>query len=195
MKYIGFVLSQNNAIQDYFNKFRLSSANFVKNIYIFAARVHNYPMNLSNARAKNILIVHGPNLNMLGIREPGIYGSATLQDINRDLCALTENSSIKLDFFQSNAESALIDRIQQTVSDETDFIIINPAAYTHTSIALRDALAAVKLPYIEVHLSNIYSRESFRHGSYFSDLAVGVISGLGAKGYELALKYAIESHE
>lgn len=144
--------------------------------------------------AKNILIVHGPNLNMLGVREPEIYGSATLQDINRNLSQFAADSDIKLNFFQHNAESALIDRIHQTVQDGTDFIIINPAAYTHTSIALRDALATVHLPFIEVHLSNIYSRESFRHRSYFSDLAVGVISGLGAKGYELALKYAIESY-
>lgn len=140
------------------------------------------------------MIVHGPNLNLLGKREPEIYGDTTLQDINRNLARLTEHTDIKLDFFQSNAESALIDRIQQSMSDGTDFIIINPAAYTHTSVALRDALTAVHLPFIEVHLSNIYSREPFRHHSYFSDLAIGVISGLGAKGYELALEYAMTSH-
>lgn len=140
------------------------------------------------------MIVHGPNLNLLGVREPEIYGGVTLQDINRNLSRLAENTSVKLDFFQSNAESALIERVQQTMSDGTRFIIINPAAYTHTSIALRDALAAVKHPFIEVHLSNIYSRESFRQKSYFSDLAIGVISGLGAKGYELALEYALASH-
>ena len=151
-------------------------------------------MDSPKLNAKNILIVHGPNLNMLGMREPEIYGSATLQDINRNLSQFAADSDIKLNFFQHNAESALIDRIHQTVQDGTDFIIINPAAYTHTSIALRDALATVHLPFIEVHLSNIYSRESFRHRSYFSDLAVGVISGLGAKGYELAWKYAIESY-
>lgn len=150
-------------------------------------------MDAENANAKNILIVHGPNLNLLGVREPEIYGGNTLQDINRNLSKLTENTGVRLDFFQSNAEYALIDRVQQTMHDETDFIIINPAAYTHTSIALRDALAAVKLPFIEVHLSNIYSRESFRQRSYFSDLAIGVISGLGAKGYELALRYAMTS--
>lgn len=150
-------------------------------------------MDAENANAKNILIIHGPNLNLLGVREPEIYGGNTLQDINRNLSKLTENTGIRLDFFQSNAEYALIDRVQQTMHDETDFIIINPAAYTHTSIALRDALAAVKLPFIEVHLSNIYSRESFRQRSYFSDLAIGVISGLGAKGYELALRYAMTS--
>ncbi len=151
-------------------------------------------MDSRNANARNILIVHGPNLNLLGTREPEIYGGVTLQDINRNLSGLTENTSAKLDFFQSNAESALIERVQQAMSDGTDFIIINPAAYTHSSIALRDALAAVKIPFIEVHLSNIYSRESFRQHSYFSDLAIGVISGLGAKGYELALEYALASH-
>lgn len=150
-------------------------------------------MDSKNVMVRNILIIHGPNLNLLGVREPEIYGGTTLQDINRNLSRLTENTSVKLDFFQSNAESALIDRVQQTMSDGTDFIIINPAAYTHTSIALRDALAAVKLPFIEVHLSNIYSRESFRQKSYFSDLAIGIISGLGAKGYELALEYAMTS--
>ena len=150
-------------------------------------------MDSKNVKARNILIIHGPNLNLLGVREPEIYGGATLQDINRNLSRLAENAGIKLDFFQSNAESALIDRVQQTVNDGTDFIIINPAAYTHTSIALRDAFAAVKLPFIEVHLSNIYSRESFRQKSYFSDLAIGIISGLGAKGYELALEYAMTS--
>ena len=143
---------------------------------------------------KNILIVHGPNLNLLGLREPEIYGDTKLEDINRNLSRLTENKPIKLDFFQSNSEAALIDRVQQTMSDGTDFIIINPAAYTHTSVALRDTLAAVRLPFIEVHLSNIYSREPFRQHSYFSDLAIGVISGLGAKGYELALEYAMTSY-
>ncbi|MDP1548600.1 MAG: type II 3-dehydroquinate dehydratase [Nitrosomonas sp.] len=150
-------------------------------------------MDSKNVKVRNILIIHGPNLNLLGVREPEIYGGATLQDINRNLSRLAENAGIKVDFFQSNAESALIDRVQQTMGDGTDFIIINPAAYTHTSIALRDALAAVKLPFIEVHLSNIYSRESFRQKSYLSDLAIGIISGLGAKGYELALEYAMTS--
>ena len=151
-------------------------------------------MNSESVEVQNILIMHGPNLNLLGVREPDIYGAVTLQDINRNLSKLAENKGIKLDFFQSNAEFALIDRIQQTMHDGTDFIIINPAAYTHTSVAMRDALAAVKLPFIEVHLSNVYARESFRQRSYFSDLAVGVISGLGAKGYELALEYAITSY-
>ena len=123
-----------------------------------------------NVKVQSILIMHGPNLNLLGVREPDIYGVVTLQDINRNLSKLAENKEIKLDFFQSNAEFALIDRIQQTMRDGTDFIIINPAAYTHTSVAMRDALAAVKLPFIEVHLSNVYARESFRQQSYFSDL-------------------------
>ena len=141
--------------------------------------------------AKKILVLHGPNLNLLGTREPDVYGQVTLDEINRSLSKLAENAGIILENFQSNAEADLIGRIQQTISDETDFIIINPAAYTHTSVALRDALAAVKLPFIEVHLSNIFARETFRRESYFSDLAVGVISGLGPKGYELALEYAL----
>ncbi len=148
-------------------------------------------MNSESLCCKNILIVHGPNLNLLGMREPEIYGSTTLLDINRNLDKLAESAGITLDFFQSNAESALIERIQHAMSDGTNFIIINPAAYTHTSIALRDALAATKLPFIEVHLSNIYARESFRQRSYFSDIAIGIISGLGIKGYELALEYAM----
>ncbi|MCB1985811.1 MAG: type II 3-dehydroquinate dehydratase [Burkholderiales bacterium] len=148
-------------------------------------------MSVENAGAKNILVIHGPNLNLLGSREPGIYGYETLQDINRNLSQAAEKVQVRIAFFQSNAESALIDRIQQTMTDGTDFIIINPAAYTHTSVAMRDALAAVRLPFIEVHLSNIFSRETFRHHSYFSDMAVGVISGLGSKGYELAMEYAL----
>lgn len=141
--------------------------------------------------AKNILVVHGPNLNLLGVREPEIYGNETLQDVNRNLSQLAEKVQANVVFFQSNSESALIDRIQQALHDDTDFIIINPAAYTHTSVAIRDALAAVRLPFIEIHLSNIFSREAFRHHSYFSDKALGVISGLGTKGYELALEYAL----
>ena len=141
--------------------------------------------------AKNILILHGPNLNLLGTREPEVYGRVSLDEINQNLSKIAENAGIRLENFQSNAEADLIGRIQQTMSDDTDFIIINPAAYTHTSVALRDALAAVELPFIEVHLSNIFARETFRRESYFSDLAVGVISGLGSKGYELALEYAL----
>ncbi len=140
---------------------------------------------------KKILVIHGPNLNLLGTREPEIYGKVTLEEINRSLSKIAEDANIILENYQSNAEADLICRIQQTIADETDFIIINPAAYTHTSVALRDALAAVKLPFIEVHLSNIFAREAFRRESYFSDLALGVISGLGPKGYELALEYAL----
>jgi len=149
-------------------------------------------MNAENTGAKNILVIHGPNLNLLGVREPEIYGENTLQDINRNLSVLAKNAGASLDTFQSNAESELIGRIHLAMNDGTEFIIINPAAYTHTSVALRDALAAAKLPFIEVHLSNVFSREPFRRKSYFSDLAVGVISGLNIKGYELALKYALE---
>jgi 3-dehydroquinate dehydratase-2 len=148
-------------------------------------------MNSGKKSVNTVLIIHGPNLNLLGMREPEIYGRLTLDDINRNLNRQAEKVGVNISFFQSNAESALIDRIQLTMTDGTDFIIINPAAYTHTSVAMRDALAAVKLPFIEVHLSNIFSRESFRHHSYFSDMAVGVVSGLGAKGYELALDYAL----
>jgi len=180
-----------NWIQYFFNKSSLSSANFVKNLYNLTARVHNCQMEVESKKSKNILVVHGPNLNLLGLREPEIYGAVTLQDINRNLSRLTENTVAQLHFYQSNSESELINRIQQAMNDGTHFIIINPAAYTHTSVAMRDALAAVKLPFIEVHLSNIYSREAFRHHSYFSDLAIGVISGLGALGYELALQYAM----
>ncbi|MDE2366001.1 MAG: type II 3-dehydroquinate dehydratase [Betaproteobacteria bacterium] len=140
---------------------------------------------------KSVLVLHGPNLNLLGTREPDVYGNATLEEINRNLTNLAAAADVELTSFQSNAEAELIDRIQRAVHEGVDFIIINPAAYTHTSIALRDALAAVGLPFIEVHLSNIFARESFRRKSYFSDLARGVISGLGAKGYELALQYAL----
>jgi len=148
-------------------------------------------MNSEKNSVNNILVIHGPNLNLLGMREPEIYGRLMLDDINRNLGRQAEKVGVNISFFQSNAESVLVDRIQLTMTDGTNFIIINPAAYTHTSVAMRDALAAVKLPFIEVHLSNIFSRESFRHHSYFSDMAVGVISGLGAKGYELALEYAL----
>jgi 3-dehydroquinate dehydratase II len=140
---------------------------------------------------KNVLVLHGPNLNLLGTREPETYGSVKLEEINRSLSILAQKAGIKLSSFQSNAEGELVDRIHQAIHDEVDFIIINPAAYTHTSIALRDALVATALPFIEVHLSNIFARESFRRESYFSDRALGIISGLGAKGYELALEYAL----
>lgn len=137
-----------------------------------------------------ILIIHGPNLNLLGKREPEHYGSTTLDGINSDLQLLADKSGVELDIVQSNAEHELVDRIQH--AGDIDFIIINPAAFTHTSVALRDALAAVAIPFIEIHLSNVHARESFRHKSYFSDLAEGVISGLGPRGYLLALQAAID---
>ena len=148
-------------------------------------------MKIEIPSAKNVLVLHGPNLNLLGTREPKIYGSTTLDEINRNLLRLAHEAGIKLSSFQSNVEGELINHIHGAIDNGIDFIIINPAAYTHTSIALRDALAATGLPFIEVHLSNIFARESFRRESYFSDLALGVISGLGAKGYDLALKYAL----
>ncbi|CAG0124930.1 3-dehydroquinate dehydratase II [Rhodocyclaceae bacterium] len=141
---------------------------------------------------KNILVLHGPNLNLLGSREPDVYGRVTLDEINQKLQQLAQKNGATLQHFQSNAESALVDRVQLARQDGTGFIIINPAAFTHTSVALRDALAAVAIPFIEVHLSNVFAREPFRKESYFSDLAVGVISGLGATGYELAVQYALQ---
>lgn len=141
--------------------------------------------------SKNILVLHGPNLNLLGVREPEHYGSATLDAIDQRLAARAKSAGVALASFQSNVEGDLVNRIQQAQREGVDFIIINPAAFTHTSIAMRDALAAVKIPFIEVHLSNVFAREEFRHRSYFSDLAVGMISGLGSRGYELALEYAL----
>lgn len=139
----------------------------------------------------HVLVLHGPNLNLLGSREPGHYGLATLDDINRTLVSRGKTAGAQVETFQNNHEGALIDRIHQAAHDHVDFIVINPAGYTHTSVALRDALAATAIPFVEIHLSNIYAREAFRHHSYFSDLAVGVVSGLGAYGYELALEYAL----
>lgn len=139
-----------------------------------------------------ILLIHGPNLNLLGAREPGIYGSTTLQDINANLMIQAQMEGHSLEALQSNHEGVLVDRIQAAGQDGTAFIIINPAAFTHTSVALRDALLAVKIPFVEVHLSNVHAREAFRHHSYFSDVAVGVICGLGARGYGYALQYAIQ---
>ncbi|MEQ1914574.1 MAG: type II 3-dehydroquinate dehydratase [Sideroxydans sp.] len=141
---------------------------------------------------QNILIVHGPNLNLLGTREPDVYGRVTLDEINAKLSAQALAKGAKLAYFQSNTEGALVDRIQQARTDGIDFIIINPAAFTHTSVAIRDALSAVAIPFVEVHLSNVFAREAFRKESYFSDIAVGVISGLGATGYELALQFALQ---
>ncbi len=138
-----------------------------------------------------ILVLHGPNLNLLGTREPGVYGSTTLDEINASLVALAGKNGANLSCFQSNSEAALIERVHQARTDGTQFIVINPAAFTHTSVALRDALAAVALPFVEMHLSNVHAREAFRRESFFSDLAVGVISGLGAAGYEYAVQYAL----
>ncbi len=140
-----------------------------------------------------ILVLHGPNLNLLGTREPEVYGSQTLAQIDAELSAIAADAGASLTSFQSNHEGALVDRIQAARSDGTRVIVINPAAYTHTSVAIRDALAGVALPFIEVHLSNIHRREPFRHHSYLSDLAVGVICGLGANGYRLAVRHALES--
>ena len=137
----------------------------------------------------NVLVLNGPNLNLLGTREPEKYGHDTLQNIEDRLASLASNHQIA--FFQSNVEGELINRIHQAQVDKVDFILINPAAFTHTSIALRDAMLAVNIPFIEIHLSNVYARESFRHHSYLSDIAVAVISGLGAQGYELALAAAL----
>ena len=138
-----------------------------------------------------ILILNGPNLNLLGTREPEHYGAVTLDEINAGLKKQAESMGVQLTDFQSNAEHELVGRVQTAPSEEIDFIIINPAALTHTSVGLRDALSAVGIPFIEVHLSNIHAREAFRKESFFSDIAVGVISGLGPVGYELALTAAI----
>jgi len=144
------------------------------------------------AKKQQLLIINGPNLNILGTRERRHYGTETLESITERLKKRAAEAGIAFDAFQSNSESALVERIQRAREDGVDFIIINPAAYTHTSVAMRDALSAVGIPFIEVHLSNVYARESFRRHSYFSDIAVGVISGLGARGYELALEFALQ---
>jgi len=137
------------------------------------------------------LVLHGPNLNLLGTREPKVYGRETLEDINRQLAGIAGKAGVALETFQSNAEGALVDRIHQAGRDKVGFILINPAAYTHTSVALRDALAGVGIPFVEVHLSNVHAREPFRHHSYFSAIAVGVICGLGSAGYRAALEFAL----
>ncbi len=137
-----------------------------------------------------ILVLHGPNLNLLGSREPEVYGTDTLDDINDRLRALVEHAGHAFESFQSNAEHELIDRLHRA-RGSAGFVVINPGAFTHTSIALRDAFLAVEIPFIEIHLSNVHSRESFRSKSYLSDVAVGVITGLGAQGYELAVQAAV----
>lgn len=139
---------------------------------------------------KKLLLLNGPNLNMLGKREPQIYGSQTLADIERHLTQIAAENGVQLDCFQSNSEEALINRIHQAFQ-QVDFILINPAAFTHTSVALRDALLSVAIPFVEIHLSNVHAREPFRHHSYLSDVAKGVICGLGEKGYEYALDFAL----
>ena len=141
--------------------------------------------------AKKILVLNGPNLNLLGLREPSVYGHTTLAQIDARLQVLATELGVSLSTFQSNHEGALVDRIQAARTDGTDFIVINAGAYTHTSVAIRDALAGVKISFVEVHLSNVYKREEFRHHSYLSDLAVGVIAGLGPDGYEAALRFAV----
>lgn len=140
-----------------------------------------------------IWVIHGPNLNLLGSREPSIYGAGTLADIDRELAAIGAAAGVRVESFQSNHEGTLVDHVQRAPAAGVGYIVINPAAYTHTSVALRDALAAVAIPFIEVHLSNVHKREPFRHRSYFSDLAEGVIAGLGANGYRLALQHGIQT--
>ena len=141
--------------------------------------------------AHKLLVLNGPNLNLLGAREPEHYGSTTLEDILARLTVVGEDEGAEIVAYQSNAEHALVERVQAAAGEAIDFIIINPAALTHTSVGLRDALKAVGIPFIELHLSNVHAREEFRKHSYFSDIAVGVISGLGPIGYELALLAAV----
>lgn len=138
-----------------------------------------------------ILVLQGPNLNLLGRREPDKYGTTTLADIHAVLAAKAAAAGVEFEAFQSNAEAELVGKVQSLFDRPADFLILNPAAFTHTSVALRDAIAAVRVPFIEVHLSNVFAREAFRHHSYFTDIAVGMICGLGAKGYELAMDYAL----
>ena len=140
----------------------------------------------------DLLVINGPNLNLLGTREPEHYGSDTLEDINNRLIKSANAKNLSLECFQSNSEVELIERIHQAATDKVRFILINPAAFTHTSVAIRDAISGVAIPFIEIHLSNVHAREEFREHSYFSDIAVGVICGLGALGYELALQAAVE---
>lgn len=141
--------------------------------------------------APRILVLNGPNLNLLGIREPHLYGNETLADIERRLKARAKSAGVELDCFQTNHEGAIVDRVQAAMGEGVGFIILNPAAFTYSSVALRDALTAVKIPFIEVHLSNIHAREPWRAESRFSAVAVGCILGLGGRGYDLALDYAI----
>lgn len=150
-------------------------------------------MTKKSKTSASVLILHGPNLNLLGTREPKVYGRETLEEINRRLVKAGDTAGVKVACFQSNREGELIDRVQRARREGVQFIVINPAGYTHTSVALRDALAGVAIPFIEVHLSNVHAREAFRHRSYFSDVAVGTIVGLGSRGYDFALDWAIEA--
>ncbi len=143
----------------------------------------------------SLLLINGPNLNLLGSREPGVYGETNLADVESRLTSLAREQGHELQCFQSNAEHEIVDRIQQAAGDKADFILLNPGAFTHTSIAIRDALLAVRIPFIEIHLSNVFAREEFRHHSYFSDIAAGCLFGLGAYGYELALNAATRQLE
>jgi 3-dehydroquinate dehydratase II len=145
----------------------------------------------ASPQVRSVWILHGPNLNLLGKREPKIYGTESLEDINRRLLEAAKGGGATAQCFQSNHEGELVNRIQEAGHQKIDFIILNPAAYTHTSVAIRDALAGVGIPFIEVHLSNVHAREAFRHRSYVSDIAVGTICGLGSRGYDLALAYAL----
>jgi 3-dehydroquinate dehydratase II len=142
--------------------------------------------------AQHLLVLNGPNLNLLGLREPHLYGHTTLPELESGLIKLAQTLGVSLATFQSNHEGALVDRIQAARTDGTDFIILNAGAYTHTSVAIRDALAGVKIAFVEVHLSNVHKREEFRHHSYLSDLAVGVVAGLGPSGYEAAVRFAAQ---
>jgi 3-dehydroquinate dehydratase II len=142
--------------------------------------------------AQHLLVLNGPNLNLLGLREPHLYGHTTLPELESGLIKLAQTLGVSLATFQSNHEGALVDRIQAARTDGTDFIILNAGAYTHTSVAIRDALAGVKIAFVEVHLSNVHKREEFRHHSYLSDLAVGVVAGLGPLGYEAAVRFAAQ---
>lgn len=142
-----------------------------------------------------LLVLHGPNLNLLGIREPGVYGNVTLKQIDEALVDRAKQAGVELTTFQSNHEGELVDRIHAARAESVDFILINPAAYTHTSVAIRDALKGVDIPFVEIHLSNVHRREPFRHHSYFSDVAEGVVCGFGWKGYLFALEFALDRLE
>lgn len=149
-------------------------------------------LRVENKAMPTILVLNGPNLNLLGTREPEHYGTSRLTDINQSLAERAKELNCSIDTFQTNHEGELVDRIHQASTDKVDFIIINPAAFTHSSVAVRDAISGVGIPFIELHLSNVHAREAFRQHSYFSDLAVGVISGLGPQGYDLALQAAVQ---